>query len=159
MSIKKTNAMRLLDGMGIPYQLFTTEVDEADLSAVALACKLGVSEEAVFKTLVLRGERQGVFMVCIPAAAEVDRRKAAQVIADKAVIMVPLKEVFPLTGYIRGGCSPLGTKKRYPVLVDETAVLYPQIYISAGRRGQTLSLAPDDLLRAVDGMYADLCSG
>ena len=134
---KKTNAARLLDELGIGYELHEAPYDEADLSATAMARSLGVPVEEVFKTLVVRGDKTGVLEVCVPGAAELN-----------------LKEVQPLTGYIRGGCSPLAGKKHYPVFVDESAILHERIYVSAGHRGVQLRLAPDDLLRAVEGTYA-----
>ena len=142
---KKTNAARLLDELGIGYELHEAPYDEADLSATAMARSLGVPVEEVFKTLVVRGDKTGVLEVCVPGAAELNL---------KHVEMVPLKEVQPLTGYIRGGCSPLAGKKHYPVFVDESAILHERIYVSAGHRGVQLRLAPDDLLRAVEGTYA-----
>ena len=154
--ISKTNAARILEGLGIPFELHTAEVDESDLSAVAMAQKLGVDPGRVFKTLVARGDKTGVLMACIPAAAELDLKALAAASGNKHVEMVPLKEVRPLTGYIRGGCSPLGAKKAYPVFMDESAILYETIFVSAGQRGVQLCLNPDELLRAVDGQYAQL---
>lgn len=154
--ISKTNAARILEGLGIAFELHTAEVDESDLSAVAMAQKLGVDPGRVFKTLVARGDKTGVLMACIPAAAELDLKALAAASGNKHVEMVPLKEVRPLTGYIRGGCSPLGAKKAYPVFMDESAILYETIFVSAGQRGVQLCLNPDDLLRAVDGQYAQL---
>lgn len=153
---KKTNAARLLDELGIAYVLYEAPVEATDLSAVTMAHKLGVAPEEVYKTLVARGDRLGVLMACIPAAAELDLKRLAAASGNKSVLMVPLKEVQPLTGYIRGGCSPLGAKKQYPVYLDESAVLQERIFISAGHRGVQLHLAPDDLLRATDGVYAAL---
>lgn len=151
---KKTNAARLLDELGIAYELHEADYDEADLSAAAMARALGVAPEEVFKTLVVRGDRTGVIEACIPGAAELDLKELAAVSGNKHVELVPLKDVLPLTGYIRGGCSPLAGKKHYPVYVDESAILQERIYVSAGHRGVQLRLAPDDLLRAVDGTYA-----
>ena len=154
--VSKTNAARILEGMDIAFELHTAEVDESDLSAVTMARKLGVDPACVFKTLVARGDRTGVLMACIPAAAELDLKALAVASANKHVEMVPLKDVRPLTGYIRGGCSPLGAKKAYPVFMDESAILYEYIFVSAGQRGVQLRLPPDDLLRAVAGQYAPL---
>ena len=154
--ISKTNAARILEGLGIAFELHTAEVDESDLSAVAMAQKLGVDPGRVFKTLVARGDKTGVLMACIPAAAELDLKALAAASGNKHVEMVPLKEVRPLTGYIRGGCSPLGAKKAYPVFMDESAILYETIFVSAGQRGVQLCLNPDELLRAVEGQYAQL---
>ena len=152
--IAKTNAARLLERLEIPFTLHQADVDESDLSAVTMAHKLGVDPGCVFKTLVARGDKTGVIMACIPAAAELNLKALATASGNKHVEMVPLKEVQPLTGYIRGGCSPLAGKKHYPVFVDESAILHERIYVSAGHRGVQLRLAPDDLLRAVEGTYA-----
>lgn len=154
--ISKTNAARILEGLSIPYQLRMAEVDEQDLSAVTLARNLGVAPACVFKTLVAKGDKTGVLMACIPAAAELDLKALAAASGNKHVEMVPLKDVRPLTGYIRGGCSPLGAKKTYPVFVDENAILLESIFVSAGQRGVQLCLKPDDLLRAVEGQYAPI---
>jgi Cys-tRNA(Pro)/Cys-tRNA(Cys) deacylase len=156
----KTNAARLLDSLGIAYEIRSVEVDENDLSAVALARELGVPEEQVFKTLVAHGggaSGRETLMACIPGPAELDLKKLARAAGHKSAVMARLKEVFPLTGYVRGGCSPLAAKKRCPVFVDESAVLWETVFVSAGLRGVQLLLAPDDLLRAVSGVYADLC--
>lgn len=154
--IAKTNAARLLDGLGIAYSLHSAPVDLDDLSAVTMAQSLHVAADIVFKTLVLKGDKHGVLMACIPAAAELDLKKLAAATGNKQVHMVPLKEVQGLTGYLRGGCSPLAAKKAYPVTIDENALLYEQIYVSAGQRGVQLCLAPDDLLAATQGHYADI---
>lgn len=152
--VSKTNAARILEGLGIPYELHTADVDENDLSAVTMAHNLGVDPACVFKTLVAKGDKTGVLMACIPAAAELDLKALAAASSNKHVEMVPLKDVRPLTGYMRGGCSPLGGKKAYPVFVDENAILLETIFVSAGQRGVQLRLKPDDLLRAVEGQYA-----
>ena len=152
--VSKTNAARILEGLGISFELHIAEVDESDLSAVTMAHKLGVDPACVFKTLVARGDKTGVLMACIPAAAELDLKALAAASGNKHVEMVPLKDVRPLTGYMRGGCSPLGGKKAYPVFVDENAILLETIFVSAGQRGVQLRLKPDDLLRAVEGQYA-----
>ncbi len=152
--IPKTNAARLLEGLGIPFSLHSAAVDEDDLSAVSMARKLGAGPELVFKTLVARGDKNGVLMACIPAAAELDLKALAAASGNKHAEMVPLKEVRPLTGYIRGGCSPLAGKKAYPVFIDQSAGAHERIYVSAGLRGVQLHLRPDDLLRAVHGRYA-----
>ena len=137
--ITKTNAARLLDELGISYSIHESEVDLSDLSAVSMAKKIGADPLRVFKTLVARGDKTGVIMACLH------------------VEMVHLKEVQPLTGYVRGGCSPLAAKKEYPVFIDENAILFDTIYVSAGHRGVQLELAPDDLLRACHGTYAAIC--
>ncbi len=155
-SIKKTNAARLLDSLGIAYSLHRVSVDESDLSATRAASDLGSSPEKVFKTLVVRGDKHGVFMACIMADATLDLKKTAKATGNKSVEMVSLKEVLPLTGYVRGGCSPLAAKKAYPVFVDEQAILHEKIYVNGGQRGLQIFVNPDDLIRAVHGQYADI---
>lgn len=155
--IAKTNAARLLDRMGLPYDLLSVAVDESDLSAVTVAQRLGVDPACVFKTLVARGDRTGILMACIPAAAELDLKALAAASGNKHVEMVHLKEVFPLTGYIRGGCSPLAAKKNYPVYVDDSAARHACLYVSAGQRGVQLRLAPAVLLEAAQAVQAPLC--
>ena len=155
--IAKTNAARLLDRMGLPYALLSVPVDESDLSAVTVAERLGVDPACVFKTLVARGDRTGILMACIPAAAELDLKALAEASGNKHVEMVHLKEVFPLTGYIRGGCSPLAAKKAYPVFLDYSAARHAQIHVSAGQRGVQLRLAPAVLQQAAHAVLAPLC--
>lgn len=157
MIAKKTNAARLLDERNIPYTLHAVDVNERDLSAVSMAHALHVPPDQVFKTLVARGDKSGVLMACIPGSAELDLKKLAAVSGNKSVVMVALKEVQPLTGYIRGGCSPLAAKKPYPVSVDESVFLWDTIFVSAGVRGVQLQLTPDDLIRACHALYADVC--
>lgn len=154
--ISKTNAARQLEKAGIPFSLHHVEVDEKDLSAVSMAHALDAAPECVFKTLVARGDRTGVLMACIPAAAALDLKALAAASGNKHVEMVHLKEVLPLTGYRRGGCSPLGVKKACPVFVDQSAAACEHIYVSAGLRGLQLFLKPGDLLRATNGRYASL---
>ena len=151
---EKTNVMRLLDAAGIPYRSMEYPVDENDLSGVHVAAVLGQDVDTVFKTLVLKGEKTGYLVCCIPVAEELDLKEAARAAGDKKVEMIPMKDLLAVTGYIRGGCSPLAGKKHYPVFVDESAILHERIYVSAGHRGVQLRLAPDDLLRAVEGTYA-----
>ena len=148
--MKKTNAARILDGLNIQYDLREYKVDETDLSAVSVANKVGMPAEQVFKTLVARGDRNGVLMACVPGDMELDLKELAALSGNKKVEMVALKEVQPLTGYIRGGVSPLGPKKRYPVFLDQSAVNWPRIAVSAGIRGCQLVVAPQDLVQAVD---------
>ncbi len=156
MTISKTNAARLLDNLGIYYTLNQVEVDDNHLPAVEAANKLGVLPECLYKTLVARGDKNGVFMVCIMSNAELDLKKAAKATKNKNVNLVTLKEVLPLTGYVRGGCSPLATRKAYPVYIDEHAILQDYIFINAGHRGIQIHLKPDDLIKATKGTYADL---
>ena len=156
MRIKKTNAARLLDSQHIPYELKEYEVNENDLSASTLASKLGQNVEQVFKTLVLRGNTTGIFVAVIPGDGEVDLKKAAKISGNKSAAMVHMKELPDLTGYIRGGCSPLGMKKPYPVFIHETCLSFRSVYISAGKRGMQLFLKPDDLIRAASAVVCDL---
>jgi Cys-tRNA(Pro)/Cys-tRNA(Cys) deacylase len=152
----KTNAARLLDAKGISYELAEYEVDENDLSAATLAKKIGQELEQIFKTLVLRGDKTGVFVAVIPGNAEVDLKKAARVSGNKNCAMVQQKELLGLTGYIRGGCSPLGMKKPYPVYIHETCQLFNSIFISAGQRGLQLKLNPDDLVKATGAVIYEI---
>ncbi|MGX8706611.1 MAG: Cys-tRNA(Pro) deacylase [bacterium] len=151
-----TNAMRLLMKAGIPFETGEYDVDESDLSGVHAAAALGVEPERVFKTLVARGDKKGLSVFCIPVAEELDLKKCAAVTGDKKIEMIHVKELLGLTGYIRGGCSPIGMKKKYPTWIDETAQLFDAIYVSAGLRGQQLILSPDDLRAFVNAEYADL---
>jgi len=152
----KTNAARILDRERIKYELLVYEVDEADLSAVAVAEKLNQNIDQVFKTLVLRGDKSGIFVCIIPGAEELDLKKAAQVSCNKIAVMVPVKEIPDLTGYIRGGCSPIGMKKDYPACIDESCILFDFIFVSAGIRGMQLKIAPDDLIKVKGCLVADL---
>jgi Cys-tRNA(Pro)/Cys-tRNA(Cys) deacylase len=154
--MKKTNAARLLDAKSIDYELAEYEVNESDLSAVSLAKKIGQDVEQIFKTLVLRGDKNGVFVCVVPGDTEVDLKKAAKVSGNKNCAMVQQKELLGLTGYIRGGCSPLGMKKPYPMYIHETCQLFEQIYISAGQRGLQLKLNPEDLIRMTDAVVCDV---
>lgn len=154
--MNKTNAARILDKQCIEYELLSYEVDESDLSAVAIAAKIGQNIESVFKTLVMRGDKTGVFVCVIPGAEEVDLKKAAAASGNKSVAMVPLKELTELTGYIRGGCSPVGMKKKYPAYIDETATLFEHVFVSAGIRGMQFKIKPDNLIACADCKIADL---
>ena len=154
--VAKTNAARLLDRLGIPYTLHRVEVDESDLSAATVAARLGVDPARVFKTLVARADGPGVVMACIPAVAELSPKALAQACGGRHAALVPLAEVRPLTGYVRGGCSPLGAKKAYPVFIDESALLWERIFLSAGMRGVQLELAPEDAARACGAVFAGL---
>ena len=154
--IDKTNAMRQLDTAGIEYEMAEYEVDESDLSGVHVAEVLGRSADEIFKTLVTRGDGGSLFVFVIPSGAELDLKKAAASSGNKRIEMIHLKEIFDLTGYIRGGCSPIGMKKQYPTFIDETAVLFDKIYFSAGKRGVQIILAPDVLADFIDAEFADL---
>lgn len=155
-SKKKTNAARLLDTLGISYEIKEYEVDEEDLSAVHVAQSVGMPIEMVFKTLVARGDKTGVLMAVIPGGAELDLKALAAASGNKRVEMVHLKEVFALTGYVRGGCSPLGAKKAYPVYLDKHAEAQERIAVSAGKRGEQILLAPSDLIRAAKAAVAEI---
>lgn len=153
---KKTNAARLLDKAGVIYEAVPYEVDENDLAATHVAEQLHEDIAQVFKTLVLRGDRSGLFVCVVPGDAEVDLKKAARVSGNKHVSMLPMKELLPATGYIRGGCSPIGMKKPLPTYIHESCTQYPHIYVSAGRRGLQLKLSPNDLATFVGATLADL---
>ena len=144
----KTNAARILDALGIGYELREYPVDEEDLSAGSVARKIGMPAEQVFKTLVCRGDRSGVIFAVIPAGSELDFKAAARLSGDRSVEMVSLREVQPLTGYIRGGVTVLGARKEFPAFADETIELFDVISVSAGVRGTQLLMAPADYLRA-----------
>lgn len=147
----KTNAARLLDSFGIPYELRDYEVDPEDLSAETVARKIGLPPEQVFKTLVARGDRTGVLLAVVPGDAELDPKALARASGDRKADVVPLREVQPLTGYMRGGVTALAGRKDYPVFVDETIELFEVISVSAGVRGTQLLLSPADYLRAIRG--------
>lgn len=154
--LKKTNAARLLDTLKIDYELKTYEVDENDLSAEHVAETVGMDIKMIFKTLVGRGDKTGVIMAVINGADELDLKALARASGNKSVEMLALKELLPTTGYMRGGCSPLGAKKNFPVFIDEKAIGLEKISISAGVRGQQLILAPSDLIRAANAKVAEL---
>lgn len=156
MKINKTNVARLLDKAKIAYELVSYEVDENDLSAIHVAEQLGENIEQVFKTLILHGDKTGYLVCVIPGADEVDLKKAAKVSGNKKCEMIPVKELLPLTGYIRGGCSPIGMKKHFPTYLHQSAKQFDKIYISAGQRGLQVLLAPSDLIREVRAVIADI---
>jgi Cys-tRNA(Pro)/Cys-tRNA(Cys) deacylase len=144
----KTNAVRLLEAMGVPHQLRAYEVDPDDLTAETVAAKVGLPAGQVFKTLVAHGDRHGVCFAVVPGDCRLDLKALAKLTGDRKIETVPLKEVQPLTGYIRGGVTVLGAKKAYPTYVDETIELYDVVSVSAGARGLQILLAPADYLRA-----------
>ena len=154
--IKKTNAARILDKLGIDYEIKTYEVDETDLSAVHVAQVVGMDIKTVFKTLVTRGDKTGVIMAVIGGADEINLKSLAKASGNKSVEMIALKELLPLTGYVRGGCSPLGAKKNYPVFIDSRALDQEKISVSAGQRGMQIILSPKDLVTAANATVADL---
>lgn len=147
--IQKTNAARLLDAAGIQYKLVPYEVDEDHLEASHVAEELGEDLDTVFKTLVLRGDRNGLFVCVMPGSMEVDLKVAARISGNKSCEMIHVKELLPLTGYIRGGCSPIGMKKPLPTFIHESALLYDSIFISAGQRGLQLQISPTDLINYI----------
>lgn len=156
MKINKTNAARILDSKKINYELVPYTVDESDLAATHVAAELGEDIAQVFKTLVLKGDRNGLLVCVIPGDKEVDLKKAAKLSGNKKVEMIAMKELLPLTGYIRGGCCPIGMKKPFPTWIHSTCMDFPFIYISAGVRGLQLKIAPQDLLDATGSVVADL---
>jgi len=155
----KTNAVRLLDSLGISYELREYTVDPEDLAAESVAAKIGMPAEQVFKTLVARGDRNGPCFAVIPGNTELDLKALAAHSGDRKAELAPLKEVQPLTGYIRGGVTVLGAKKQFPVFADETIELWDQISISAGVRGTQIILRPADYLRATGAVVADIARG
>lgn len=152
----KTNVMRLLDKAKIPYRHMEYEVDENDLSGTHAANLMGVPHEMLFKTLVLHGDKTGYLVCVIPVDEEVDLKKAAKISGNKKVEMLPMKELLPLTGYIRGGCSPVGMKKQFPTYIHESAETLSEIGVSAGQRGQQVMLGAADLARYIRAEFADI---
>ena len=152
----KTNAIRLVEQAGIACREAFYEYDEKDLSGIHAAEAVGLPPEQVFKTLVARGDRSGIQVFCIPVCFELDLKKAAKITGDKKIEMVHVKELLNLTGYIRGGCSPVGMKKKYPTYMDETCQLYDEIAVSAGERGHQILLPPEDLAQFVGAEFVDL---
>ena len=155
----KTNVCRLLDKAKISYVEQEYPVDEEDLSGAHVASVLGFPPEIIYKTLVLKGDKTGYFVAVIPVLEEVDLKKAAKISGNKKAEMIPMKDLQPLTGYIRGGCSPIGMKKHFPTFIDETAQLYERIYVSAGERGHMLCIAPADLQEICAAAFCDITEG
>jgi len=156
MSIEKTNAARLLDRAKIRYELIAYEVDETDLSAVHVAEQLNEPVEAVFKTLVLKGDKTGFFVCVIPGAEELDLKKVAKISGNKSCEMIPMKDLISITGYIRGACSPLGMKKRLPTFIHDSYRDFENIYVSAGKRGLQLHMAPQELITEIKAIVGSL---
>lgn len=154
--INKTNAMRQLDAAGIEYEWAEYAYDESDLSGEHAAAELGVSEDEMFKTLVTRGDNNSLSVFVIPVACSLDLKKAAAVSGNKKVEMIHVKEINDLTGYLRGGCSPIGMKKQYPTYIDETAILFDKIYFSAGKRGMQIILNPEILSEFIGAEFCDI---
>ena len=156
MKINKTNVARLLDKAKIAYQLVPYEVDENDLSATHVAEQLGENVEQVFKTLILHGDKSGYFVCVIPGEHEVDLKMAAKVSGNKKCDLIPMKELLPLTGYIRGGCSPIGMKKLFPTVIHESALQFDTILCSAGKIGHQLEVSPLDIQKVTGCTFADI---
>jgi len=156
MSRGKTNAVRLLDSAGIEYELREYSVDDGAIDGLSVARKVGMEPEMVFKTLVATGDRTGPVVFCLPVSAELDLKKAAGASGNRKIEMLPLRELTPLTGYVRGGCSPLGMKKKFPFFMDEIAQVFDSLAVSAGRKGLQMVLAPADLQELAGGEWADL---
>ncbi len=154
--MNKTNAVRILESNKIIHETMEYETNEDEIDAISVAKKIGVEIESVFKTLVTRGDKTGINIFCIPANCELDLKKAAQVSGNKNVEMIRMVELLPLTGYIRGGCSPIGMKKAYPTYIDETAQLFDKIFVSAGVRGMQVKLSPIDLQKLIEAEFADV---
>lgn len=155
----KTNAMRLLEVANIPFRTAQYEYDESNLSGVLAASKIGLPAEQVFKTLITRGDKTGICVFCVPVHMELDLKKAATISGNKKIEMTHMNELLGLTGYIRGGCSPIGMKKKYPTYIDETAILFDEIAVSAGLRGEQLLLSPEDLIAYTEATEADVTKG
>jgi Cys-tRNA(Pro)/Cys-tRNA(Cys) deacylase len=155
-TIQKTNVMRILESLGIRYEMMGYAVGEDHVDAVTAAKELGVDPELVWKTLVVHDEHKVPMVFCIPSPAELNLKKAARAVGAKKIELVNLKELTPLTGYVRGGCSPIGMKKSYATWVDETIALFPRIFVNAGARGMQVIVAPEDLLCAANAKTADL---
>lgn len=152
----KTNVMRLLEKTEIPFEVMEYPVDENDLSGVHVAEVLGQPVEQVFKTLVLKGDKTGYLVCCIPVAEELDLKKVATATKDKKVEMIHMKDLLGITGYVRGGCSPIGMKKKFPTYFDETGILFDKIAVSAGIRGAQIIINPEALCAYVEGTFVDL---
>ena len=158
MKITKTNAARLLDKAGISYELIPYEVDPENLAATHVAEQLGEDIERVFKTLVLRGDRNGIFVCVVPGDMEVDLKAAAKISGNKSAEMIAMKELVPTTGYIRGGCSPIGMKKHFPTYIHATAVDFDFIYVSAGVRGIQVKIAPQSLISFIGATVGEIAA-
>jgi Cys-tRNA(Pro)/Cys-tRNA(Cys) deacylase len=154
--MSKTNAVRILDSNNIHYTLHTYDVDENDLSGITVAVKIGADADSVFKTLVAIGDKKDTSVFCIPVTQELNLKKAATASGNKNIELVKVKDLVSLTGYMRGGCSPIGMKKKFPVFIDETAQLFEEIYISAGVRGMQIKLSPLSLALVIEGPFFDL---
>lgn len=152
----KTNAVRLVEQAGIPCREAFYEFDENDLNGMHAAEALSMPPEQVFKTLVARGERTGINVFCIPVCCELDLKKAARAAGDKNMELITVKELLPLTGYVRGGCSPVGMKKKFPTFIDETCILWEEMAVSAGERGHQLIVNPELLAQLIGAEMTDI---
>ncbi len=156
MNINKTNAMRILDAMNINYDYMTYEHEDGKIDGVSVAHKTGQNPETVFKTLVAIGHSKEFYVFCIPVEYELNLKNAAKASKEKNIEMLPLKDLTKTTGYVRGGCSPIGMKKQFKTFIDESAVLHDKIFVSSGTIGMQIMINPDDLMKAIDATYADL---
>ncbi len=154
--MSKTNAVRILEANKIPHDTVSYEVDENDLSGTSVANKIETDAEKVFKTLVANGDKNGINIFCIPVAAELNLKKAASASANKKIEMIKVKDLLSVTGYIRGGCSPIGMKKNFPTYIEETIQLFDKVFVSAGIRGMQISISPNDLQKITNANLADL---
>lgn len=154
--MSKTNAIRLLESRGISFETVSYEIDEEDFSGETVARKIDADPDTVFKTLVCIGDKTGYVVFCIPVTTDLDLKKAAASSGNKKVEMIKVKDLLSLTGYVRGGCSPVGMKKIFPTYIDESAQLFPHIYVSAGVRGMQMKLSPGDLAGVIEASYADV---
>ncbi len=152
----KTNAIRILESHQIEHSVVTYDIDEEDLSGKTVASKIGAQAGEVFKTLVAEGDKNGINVFCIPVENELDLKKAAAASENKKVEMINVKDLFNITGYIRGGCSPIGMKKNFPVYIEESAQIFDKIYVSAGVRGMQIFISPSDLLKITNAKFSDL---
>jgi Cys-tRNA(Pro)/Cys-tRNA(Cys) deacylase len=155
-NLSKTNALRQLETLAIPYEPMPYAVGDEHLDAVEIAAQLGVDPDCTFKTLVAHSEKNLPAVFCLPSNSELNLKKAARAMDAKSCELIHVKELFALTGYVRGGCAPIGMKKKFPTFIDEIALAYEQMYINAGQRGLLIRIAPADLARACDGRFADL---
>jgi Cys-tRNA(Pro)/Cys-tRNA(Cys) deacylase len=153
---KKTNAVRIVESHNIPYELKYYDVDEEDLTGITVAAKIGMDPDSVFKTLVASGDANNILVFSVPVTTELNLKAAASASGNKKIEMVKVKDLLPLTGYIRGGCSPIGMKKKYPFFIDQTASLFDRISVSAGARGVQIVLNLNDLLKVTEGILADI---
>jgi Cys-tRNA(Pro)/Cys-tRNA(Cys) deacylase len=154
--MSKTNVIRILELNDIEHSIYTYEIDKDDLSGITVARKIGADKTTVFKTLVANGDKNGINIFCVPVAEELNLKKAAAVSKNKKIEMIKVKDLFQITGYMRGGCSPIGMKKHFPTFIEETAQLFEIIYVSAGIRGMQVCLSPDNLIKITGARYADL---